>query len=130
MKRLLAVLAFLILAGCSGQSGFVRPLTDGKPRTIFVDKLESDGYGLNGRVEMALVRAGFNPVPDLEKANYRLRVMFDWDKYDMTAMVSLSEISTGNTIFYGEGKNHGFGTAINRGQAMSGCLDRALQNLR
>lgn len=129
MRVFLLALCFAVLAGCSGSGGYIRPLADGVPRTIYVDKAESDS-SLNNVVDMALLRAGFDPVNDISRANYRLRLAFDWNIYNMTALVRITEIKSGDTYYFGEGKNNGFGTAIKKSAAMAGCVERALDNLR
>lgn len=118
-----------LLAACGGAGNYAKPI-DQANRTIYFERIEPDGYGLNNQIELALIKVGFQPVSDPARAGYRLRLAMDWNPYNMTALVRVTESATGDSVYLGEGKNKGWGTMVNPSGAMSGCLERAMENLK
>lgn len=130
MRVFIMSLCLAVLAGCSSSGGYTRPIDDSQAKTIFIEESSYSEFGIMNRVELALIEHGFQPVSKEDRARFRLKITFDTNKYNMTATARITEAATGDTVYIGEGKNKGFGTMIARGEAMAGCVDRALANLK
>lgn len=129
MKTVFAVLLALALSACSGAGSVIRPLDSSKPPTVYIEPMEGDGFGLHQKIESALALRGFDPVSDPARASMRLRARYTFAPTDTVATVRLSDAATGDGIYYGEGKNGGFGTLLHPGAAIMGCFERALADL-
>lgn len=125
---LLAVVAFVLVA-CSGSGSIIRPLDAQRPPTVYIEPIMGDGYGLASQIESLLIRRGYDPVPDPAKASMRLRASYALAAYDTRATVRISDAADGSSIYVGEGRNPGFGTLMNPGGAIVGCIERALDRL-
>lgn len=126
----LAVLCLAVIAGCSGSGAMVRQIDPALPRTIYIEPITGDGYGINGRLEMAALKAGFDPVADQARASFKMRATFMYGWAGSSAVVRVSDTTTNDTIYVGEGKMSGFSNAFDPGSIIWGCFERALADLK
>lgn len=129
MRFIFAALLAALLAACSGSGAIIRPLDASRPPTVYVEPMDGDGFGLHQKIESALAKRGFDPVSDPARASMRLRARYTFAATDTVATVRLSDAATGDGIYYGEGKNAGWGTLMDPGGAIMGCFERALSDL-
>lgn len=130
MKSLFVVLLAAVLAACSGAGQMMRSTPANGPKTVYFERVNVDPYGVSNAMEMALARAGYDPVSDKSRARYELKYSFNFDPYSMTAIMRIVDASTGDSIYFGEGKNRGFGTMMNPASSMAGCIERAFSELK
>lgn len=129
MKTIFAVLLALILAACSGAGQMMRSTPADGPKTVYFERITVDPYGVSDAMEIALAKAGYNPVSDPSRARFALKYSFNFDPYNMLASMRIVD-SNGDSVYFGEGKNPGWGTMINPRSAMAGCIERAFSNLK
>lgn len=129
MRFIFAALLAALLAACSGSGAIIRPLDASRPPTVYVERMDGDGFGILERIESHLALRGYDPVSDPARASMRLKARYTFDPYNTVATVRLSDAATGDGLYYGEGKNGGFGTLVNPSGAIMGCFERALSDL-
>ncbi|HJV24555.1 MAG TPA: hypothetical protein VJ673_02665 [Aromatoleum sp.] len=129
MRAVLLSLFVLILAGCSGSGALIRQIDTTRPPSVYVEPMDGDGFGLQQKIESYLAMRGYDPVSDPSKASMRLKARYQFAATDTSATVRITDAATGDSIYYGEGNNHGFGTLMNPGGAIFGCFERAMSDL-
>lgn len=129
MRAFLIALIVTVLAGCSGSGVMIRPFDASRQPTIYVEPMDSDAFGLHGKIELYLARHGYDPVSDPAKASMRLKAQYEFAPTDAVATVKLSDAATGDSLYFGEGKKQAFSTFMDPGAVILGCFKRALSDL-
>lgn len=129
MKRLLAALALLILAGCAGSGQYIKPIDLSKASPIYISPIENDYYDIPQRLSLIVARAGFDPVKN-DNARYRLDASYNRSALKVEVVVKIFDQVTGDKIYQGEGVNNGWGTMLSRQAAIVGAFEAALSNLQ
>lgn len=130
MKTLmLALVLSIFVAGCTS-TGTMRQIDTTKPRSVFIEPIEPDTYELMKSAEIALGRKGYDAVKDESRASFRFKTALFHHRTEMTVTSRLVDAASGDVVYFGEGKNYGFGTVIDSRGAIFRCLDSSLDNLK
>lgn len=111
-------------AGTSAAAAQMGSIAPGS--SLYIEPFSEDRFSMEDRLGNALLKSGYRLVADPSRAQYVIKWSYVHGAFPYASVRVLSP--QGDVVSFGEGKNPGIGTILNKVGTTWGCIRRAAEH--